>query len=172
MTTEKITFSISGITNSNKDYEALKDILKQSAIDPETFKTILLDVNSSINSSSSDYSFFAIRESIVGKIVGIVGLRPPEGRLQNVINTSPDDLELIHFIIHPDYRNQRLDKKLLDQVIISAKRLKYKRILWSSGRAYEITVSDLFNEVGGEIIMDKEGFFEDGTSAQIWEIKL
>jgi ribosomal protein S18 acetylase RimI-like enzyme len=111
---------------------------------------------------------FFVAETKEGKIIGMMGLRPPDERLLSFAETS-NPIELITAYVASEHRGgKRVGSALIEALRESAKSKGSTEIVVNSGPRYEPTGWGFYDRTGFTRAGVARDMYGEGIDAQVW----
>jgi len=133
-------------------------------IAPDEIAQTEASIVASINGETSQEFMVAERQ---GKILGIMGIQAPHGRMLDYAKTQKP-MELITALVSDDARRTGAGKELVRALIKKATERGAEEIIVNSGPRYEKTGWPFWQHLFGEPIGTAVGFYGPGGDAKVW----
>jgi len=156
-----------------KDIELLCPILETWLRDSETgellpneVEEVLRFVRKSVE-GHGDRVYLVARDDL-GKVLGMVGFKPPEGRMREFAETGRT-AELINAFVAREHRGEGVGRALVAKLEEEAKALGYKEIVLNSGPRYRDTGWGFYDKLEGyKRVGVIEDMYGEDKDAVVW----
>ena len=109
---------------------------------------------------------YLVAKDLDGKVFGCIAYVDPEFDLLNFFKLNKDEaMEMLNFFVKKEYQGNGIGKKLLNEVMGLAKKMKKNNIVWHSGPRFKPTWK-FYNRLA-----DEAGFIKgkyNGIDAGVW----
>ena len=113
---------------------------------------------------------YLVAKDLDGRVFGCIAHVEPESDLVNFFKLSKDEnIEMLNFFVKKEYQGNGIGKKLFNEVVDLARKLKKNNMVWHSGPRFKPTWKFY------DRLADQSGFIKgkyNGIDAGVWRKKI
>jgi GNAT superfamily N-acetyltransferase len=157
------------------DGEALCNVISEWVRDPDTDEPRVGDIEDIIGAVEASAEGKSDRlykvATIGGKVVGMVGMKPPDGAMRELSRTE-QPAELVNMYVAGESRGGGVGKALVESLIGAANNAGHTELLVNSGPRYEKTAWGFYDKLFGKRLATLLDYYGKGIHAPVWRMDL